>query len=169
MPRNKARNNNIPLTTSEMKMMDAYVKNFDVKEAAAKCNTTVKHVISNIRKPYMRKYIEQAAGFSRESILSKNQILELLSKIATGELTEKVQVKVKDYDEVGRVIGEHYEEVEREYIGSNKIKVLEMLGNYHKLWDGMMTTTYNQMQVVIQDNVPKQIEDVKYKKLYIDE
>lgn len=120
----------VKLTVKQQKFADYYIELGNASEAAVKAGYSKKtaRVIGpeNLSKPAINAYIKnRMAELASERIASQQEILELLTSIARGEVTEEVLIGV----------GKGAQTItEMDVDASNRIKAAELLGKRHKLW-----------------------------------
>ena len=122
------------LTEKQKRFADYYIETANVTEAAIKAGYSKKtaRVIGqeNLLKPAVKNYIdEKLEEMSSQRIASANEVMELLTSAARGELEEEVVVVEGEGDgcSTARTI--------KKQIGArDRIKAAELLGKRYRLW-----------------------------------
>ena len=122
------------LTEKQKRFADYYIETGNGTEAAVKAGYSKKtaRVIGqeNLLKPAIKNYIdEKLEEMSSQRIASANEVMELLTSAARGELEEEVVVveNIGDYCSEAKVI--------KKQIGAkDRIKAAELLGKRYRLW-----------------------------------
>ena len=122
------------LTEKQKRFADYYIETANVTEAAIKAGYSKKtaRVIGqeNLLKPAIKKYIdEKLTEMSNKRIASANEVMELLTSAARGELEEEVVVveSIGDYCSEAKII--------KKQIGAkDRIKAAELLGKRYRLF-----------------------------------
>ena len=122
------------LTEKQRRFADYYIETGNCTEAAIKAGYSKRtaRVIGqeNLLKPAIKKYIdEKLTEMSNKRIASANEVMELLTSAARGELEEEVVVveNIGDYCSEAKVI--------KKQIGAkDRIKAAELLGKRYRLW-----------------------------------
>jgi phage terminase small subunit len=115
------------LTTKQKLFVEAYLINPNATEAARKAgykgnDNTLKQVASeNLAKPYLADLLGKRV---EEAVMSANEVLEELANIAKADWQEFLSIT---RDRQGDVIDATLKL-------SDKIKALELVGRYHKLF-----------------------------------
>jgi phage terminase small subunit len=119
------------LTPKQKAFADYYIETGNATEAAIKAGYSKKtaRVIGqeNLQKPAIRAYIEERMNEKdKKRIASQDEILEFLTKVVRGELTEQVPI----------LIGEGVQElVEKDISMKDRIKAAELLGKRYFMWN----------------------------------
>lgn len=122
------------LTEKQKRFADYYIETANVTEAAIKAGYSKKtaRVIGqeNLLKPAIKNYIDKKLEeMSSQRIASANEVMELLTSAARGELEEEVVVveNIGDYCSEAKVI--------KKQIGAkDRLKAAELLGKRYRLW-----------------------------------
>ena len=122
------------LTPKQKAFCEFYIETGNQTEAAIKAGYSKKtaRVIGqeNLLKPAIKKYIdEKLTEMSSQRIASANEVMELLTSAARGELEEEVVVveSVGDYCSEAKII--------KKQIGAkDRIKAAELLGKRYRLF-----------------------------------
>ena len=122
------------LTEKQRRFADYYIETGNGTEAAVKAGYSKKtaRVIGqeNLLKPAIKNYIdEKLTEMSNKRIASANEVMELLTSAARGELEEEVVVveSVGDYCSEAKII--------KKQIGAkDRIKAAELLGKRYRLF-----------------------------------
>ena len=122
------------LTEKQKRFADYYIETANVTEAAIKAGYSKKtaRVIGqeNLLKPAVKNYIdEKLTEISSKRIASANEVMELLTSAARGELEEEVVVveNIGDYCSEAKVI--------KKQIGAkDRLKAAELLGKRYRLF-----------------------------------
>lgn len=126
------------LTEKQKRFADYYIETGNGTEAAVKAGYSKKtaRVIGqeNLLKPAIKNYIdEKLEEMSSKRIASANEVMELLTSAARGELEEEVVVveSIGDYCSEAKVI--------KKQIGAkDRIKAAELLGKRYRLFTDKM-------------------------------
>lgn len=135
------------LTEKQRRFADYYIETGNGAEAAKKAGYKSKNLYvtasENLTKPNIKQYIdEKLTEMSNKRIASANEVMELLTSAARGELEEEVVVveSVGDYCSEAKII--------KKQIGAkDRIKAAELLGKRYRLFadkveiDGAMSVT----------------------------
>jgi phage terminase small subunit len=119
------------LTPKQKAFADYYIETGNATEAAIKAGYSKKtaRVIGqeNLLKPAIKAYIEERMNEKdKKRIASQDEILEFLTKVVRGELTEQVPV----------LVGEGVQElVEKDISMKDRIKAAELLGKRYFMWN----------------------------------
>ena len=122
------------LTEKQKRFADYYIETGNGTEAAVKAGYSKKtaRVIGqeNLLKPAIKNYIdEKLTEMSNNRIASANEVMELLTSAARGELEEEIVVveNIGDYCSEAKVI--------KKQIGAkDRLKAAELLGKRYRLW-----------------------------------
>ena len=122
------------LTEKQKRFADYFIETANVTEAAIKAGYSKKtaRVIGqeNLLKPAIKNYIDKKLEeMSSKRIASANEVMELLTSAARGELEEEVVVveSVGDYCSEAKII--------KKQIGAkDRIKAAELLGKRYRLF-----------------------------------
>lgn len=126
------------LTEKQKRFADYYIETGNRTEAAVKAGYSKKtaRVIGqeNLLKPAIKNYIdEKLTEMSSKRIASANEVMELLTSAARGELEEEVVVVEGEGD------GCSGARTVRKQIGAkDRIKAAELLGKRYRLWTDKM-------------------------------
>ncbi|AGR47448.1 terminase small subunit [Brevibacillus phage Abouo] len=118
------------LTPKQQAFADYYIQIGNATEAARKAgysDKTAKEVgYENLTKPHIKAYIdERMAVKDAERIASQDEVLEFLTNVMRGKVTEKVPL--------GLGMGEQML-VKNELQGKDRIKAAELIGKRYGLW-----------------------------------
>ena len=119
------------LTPKQKAFADYYIETGNATESAIKAGYSKKtaRVIGqeNLQKPAIKAYIEERMNEKdKERIASQDEILEFLTKVVRGELTEQVPI----------LVGEGVQElVEKDISMKDRIKAAELLGKRYFMWN----------------------------------
>lgn len=122
------------LTEKQKRFADYYIETGNGTEAAVKAGYSKKtaRVIGqeNLLKPAIKNYIdEKLTEMSNNRIASANEVMELLTSAARGELEEEVVVVEREGD------GCSMARIMKKQIGAkDRIKAAELLGKRYRLW-----------------------------------
>ena len=122
------------LTEKQRRFADYYIETGNCTEAAIKAGYSKRtaRVIGqeNLLKPAIKKYIdEKLTEMSNKRIASANEVMELLTSAARGELEEEVVVveSVGDYCSEAKII-------KKQIRAKDRIKAAELLGKRYRLF-----------------------------------
>jgi phage terminase small subunit len=119
------------LTSKQKAFADYYIETGNATEAAIKAGYSKKTAkemgYENLTKPHIKAYIEERMNEKdKKRIASQDEILEFLTKVVRGELTEQVPV----------LVGEGVQElVEKDISMKDRIKAAELLGKRYFMWN----------------------------------
>lgn len=135
---------NEKLTEKQKKFCDYYIETGVGTESARLAGYKAKdlNVIAceNLTKPYLKKYIQdKLAQKDNNRIASQDEVLQLLTSIARGELTEEVVCP----DGVGGTF-----RANKDTFVKDRMKAAELLGKRYRLFDGNMNINSNQPIVI---------------------
>jgi phage terminase small subunit len=121
--------NEVKLTEKQKRFADYYIESGNGAESAIRAGyseKTAKEIASeNLTKPNIKAYIEeQLALKDNERIASQDEILEYLTQVMRGEVTEEVPVPTKK----GVVLVDAHAGVK------DRTKAAELLGKRYVLW-----------------------------------
>ena len=126
------------LTEKQKRFADYFIETANVTEAAIKAGYSKKtaRVIGqeNLLKPAIKNYIdEKLTEMSNNRIASANEVMELLTSAARGELEEEVVVVEGEGD------GCSGARIVKKQIGAkDRLKAAELLGKRYRLWTDKM-------------------------------
>lgn len=117
------------LTPKQKAFCDYYIETGNATEAAVKAGYSKKtaRVIGqeNLLKPALKTYIdERMKQKDNERIASQNEILEFLTKVMRGEVTEQVPI----------IMQEEFEMVDKTPSVKDRTKAAELLGKRYMMW-----------------------------------
>lgn len=134
------------LTVKQQKFADEYIISGNATQAALKAGYSKKTAkqmgAENLSKPYLVSYIDaQLKKLHDEKVDSQEQIMEFLSSVRRGEVTESVATAKGVYDDVP-------------VAARDRIKAAELIGKRYAMWTDKqdLTATINPVQIT--DNVP---------------
>lgn len=134
------------LTVKQQKFADEYIISGNATQAALKAGYSKKTAkqmgAENLSKPYLVSYIDtQLKKLHDEKVDSQEQIMEFLSSVRRGEVTESVATAKGVYDNVP-------------VAARDRIKAAELIGKRYAMWTDKqdLTATINPVQIT--DNVP---------------
>lgn len=139
------------LTVKQQKFADEYIISGNATQAALKAgyakSSAQQTGSENLLKPVVKTYIEaQLKKIHDEKVDSQEQIMEFLSSVRRGEVTESVATAKGVYDKVP--------------VGArDRIKAAELIGKRYAMWTDKqdLTATINPVQIT--DNVPAGSDD----------
>jgi phage terminase small subunit len=150
-------NNPNSLTEKQKRFADYYIESGNGSEAAKKAGYKAKDLYQlsseNLRKPNIKRYIDQRiAEKDSKRIMKQDEILEILTSLARGEITEEVihVLGCGDFIQEIQVTDKHISHKDR-------IKALELLGKRYRLWD--VKDEENVTKVIIVDNIEKALKE----------
>ena len=122
------------LTEKQKRFADYYIETGNATQAAVKAGYSKKYANTNANKllqnTTIKNYIdEKLEEMSSKRIASANEVMELLTSAARGELEEEVVVveNIGDYCSEAKVI--------KKQIGAkDRLKAAELLGKRYRLW-----------------------------------
>jgi phage terminase small subunit len=122
---------------------DFYIESLNATESAIKAGYSRKtaKVIANenLTKPYIKAYVQQRlAEKESERIMKQDEVLQLLTSIARGEVTEE-QVVVEGHGD-GVSAGTT---IEKQVSAKERVKALELLGKRYGLYVDKMELNGN--------------------------
>lgn len=139
------------LTVKQQRFADEYIISGNATQAALKAGyskkTSKQMGAENLSKPYLVAYIDaQLKKLHDEKVDSQEQIMEFLSSVRRGEVTESVATAKGVYDNVPVVV-------------RDRIKAAELIGKRYAMWTDKqdLTATINPVQIT--DNVPAGSDD----------
>lgn len=118
------------LTVKQQRFADEYIRLGEVAKAAINAGYSTKSAYSvgseNLKKPNIKSYIDKRLEeLKKESIAEQDEILQYLTSIMRGEMTEQTLV--------GQ--GEGYQEIDNIDVGAkDRIKAAELLGKRYRMW-----------------------------------
>ncbi|MCT3574153.1 terminase small subunit [Levilactobacillus brevis] len=134
------------LTVKQQKFADEYIISGNATQAALKAGyskkTSKQMGAENLSKPYLVSYIDaQLKKLHADKVDSQEQIMEFLSSVRRGEVTESVATAKGVYDNVP-------------VAARDRIKAAELIGKRYAMWTDKqdLTATINPVQIT--DNVP---------------
>lgn len=122
------------LTEKQKRFADYYIETGNMTEAAIKAGYSKKtaRVIGqeNLLKPAIKNYIdEKLEEMSNSRIASANEVMELLTSAARGELEEEVVVVEGEGDGCSGA-----RTIKKQIGARDRIKAAELLGKRYRLW-----------------------------------
>lgn len=134
------------LTVKQQKFADEYIISGNATQAALKAGyakgSAQQTGSENLLKPVVKNYIDaQLKKLHDEKVDSQEQIMEFLSSVRRGEVTESVATAKCVYDNVP-------------VAARDRIKAAELIGKRYAMWTDKqdLTATINPVQIT--DNVP---------------
>ena len=126
------------LTEKQKRFADYYIETGNGTEAAVKAGYSKKtaRVIGqeNLLKPAIKNYIdEKLTEMSNNRIASANEVMELLTSAARGELEEEVVVVEGEGDGCSTA-----RTIKKQIGAKDRIKAAELLGKRYRLWTDKM-------------------------------
>lgn len=118
------------LTVKQQRFADEYIRLGEVAKAAINAGYSTKSAYAvgseNLKKPNIKSYIDKRlAELKKESIAEQDEILQYLTSVMRGEMTEQTLV--------GQ--GEGYQEIDNIDVGAkDRIKAAELLGKRYRMW-----------------------------------
>jgi phage terminase small subunit len=117
------------LSPKQKAFADFYIELGNAEQAAIKAGYSEKYARGNAHKlvanSCIQKYIEERmAEKDKERVASQDEVLEFLTKVLRGEVTEQVPIAMKDYWEIA----------EKEPSIKDRIKAAEQLGKRYGMW-----------------------------------
>lgn len=137
------------LTEKQKWFCDEYIRLGEATQAAINAGYSVKTAKNigseNLTKPHLKAYIdERLERLKKESIAEQDEILQFLTKVVRGELTEEIPVGM----------GDGYQELkDKEPYLKDRIKAAEMLGKRYVMWTERHQVD-GDVQVQIIDDIP---------------
>lgn len=119
------------LTPKQKAFADYYIETGNATEAAIKAGYSKKTAYSigneNLKKPEVKKYIEQRIAEKEEELIAKqDEILKFLTSVMRGEVTEEIPI--------GK--GEGWFELEEKMPSiKDRVKAAELLGKRYGIFD----------------------------------
>lgn len=139
------------LTVKQQKFADEYIISGNATQAALKAGyakgSAQQTGSENLLKPVVKNYIDaQLKKLHAEKVDSQEQIMEFLSSVRRGEVTESVATAKGVYDNVP-------------VTARDRIKAAELIGKRYAMWTDKqdLTATINPVQIT--DNVPAGSDD----------
>lgn len=135
------------LTEKQKRFADYYIELGNATEAAIKANyskKTARMIASeNLHKPHIRAYIDEALSKKdAERIASQDEILEFLTAVMRGEVTEPVAV----------LDGDGYQKVvDLKPNAQARRAAAELLGKRHMMWTDRQRVDNNVMVQIVDD------------------
>ena len=122
------------LTEKQRRFAEYYIETGNCTEAAIKAGYSKRtaRVIGqeNLLKPAIKKYIdEKLTEMSNKRIASANEVMELLTSAARGELEEEVVVVEGEGDGCSTA-----RTIKKQIGAKDRIKAAELLGKRYRLW-----------------------------------
>lgn len=118
------------LSVKQKRFADYYIETGNATEAAIKAGYSKKTARQigeqNLKKPYIAEYIQaRMAEKDKKVIASQNEILEFLTKVMRGEITEETPI----------FAGEGFQHiVEKGVSVKDRVKAAELLGKRYMMW-----------------------------------
>ncbi|WP_044639698.1 terminase small subunit [Risungbinella massiliensis] len=117
------------LTSKQKAFCDYYIETGNAAESAIKAGYSKKTAketgYENLTKPHLKKYIEEKiAQKDRERIASQDEVLEFLTLVLRGEITEQIPV----------VMEKDFEMVDKQPNIRDRTKAAELLGKRYALF-----------------------------------
>lgn len=118
------------LTVKQQKFADEYIRLGEVTKAAINAGYSTKSAYAvgseNLKKPNIKSYIDKRLEeLKKESIAEQDEILQYLTSVMRGEMSEQTLV--------GQ--GEGYQEIDNIDVGAkDRIKAAELLGKRYRMW-----------------------------------
>ncbi|MGK0577481.1 terminase small subunit [Macrococcus capreoli] len=118
------------LTLKQQKFADEYIISGNATQAAIKAGYSSRTAASigdeNLRKPAIKQYIDnQLEKLQSEKVASQTEVLEYLTSVMRGEMTEQTL----------RGEGEGYQTIDNIEVGAkDRIKAAELLGKRYGSW-----------------------------------
>ncbi|MDT0741655.1 terminase small subunit [Staphylococcus epidermidis] len=118
------------LTVKQQRFADEYIRLGEVTKAAINAGYSTKSAYAvgseNLKKPSIKSYIDKRLEeLKKESIAEQDEILQYLTSVMRGEMTEQTLV--------GQ--GEGYQEIDNIDVGAkDRIKAAELLGKRYRMW-----------------------------------
>lgn len=137
----------IKLTLKQQAFCDYYIETGNATEAAVRAGYSKKtaKVIGqeNLTKPYLRRYIdERLQQKESQRIASQDEILQFLTSVVRGEVTEQVPI----------VMRTSFELPDKTPSVHDRVKAAELLGKRYMLWTEKQIVDGTQ-EIVFIDNV----------------
>ena len=140
------------LTVKQQKFCDLYIELGNATEAAIRAGYSKKTAFSigieNLKKPYIKNYIdEKMQEISSSKIASAEEVMKLLTSTMRGEIQEEVVVveNMGDKSSEARIVNKQVSAKER-------IKAAELLGKRHQLFTDKISVE-GAVPVVIMDDL----------------
>lgn len=134
------------LTVKQQKFADEYIISGNATQAAEKAGyskRTAKQMgTENLAKPYLRAYID--SGLKKlhdEKVDTQEEIMEFLSAVRRGEVTESVATAKGVYSDVP-------------VAAKDRIKAAELIGKRYAMWTVKQDITATVGPVEITDDIP---------------
>jgi len=131
------------LTPKQKAFCDYYIQTLNATESAVKAGYSKKTApfigSENLKKPYLRLYIdERLKQKDNDRIASQDEVLELLTQMARGEIQEETVSVYKDRSEI----------VKKQATPRDRNKALELLGKRYSLFTERIEANVSQDIVV---------------------
>lgn len=134
------------LTVKQQKFADEYIISGNATQAAEKAGYSKKTAkqmgTENLAKPYLRAYID--SGLKKlhdEKVDTQEEIMEFLSAVRRGEVTESVATAKGVYSDVP-------------VTAKDRIKAAELIGKRYAMWTEKRDVTATVGPVQITDDIP---------------
>ncbi|WP_339063577.1 terminase small subunit [Tepidibacillus marianensis] len=118
------------LTTKQIAFCDYYIETGNATEAAIKAGYSKKSAkevgYENLTKPHLKSYIdERMKQLESERIASQEEILQFLTSVIRGEVTEEVPL----------LIGDGMQTLKDKNVNiKDRVKAAELLGKRYAMW-----------------------------------
>lgn len=132
------------LTVKQRRFADYYIELGNAEEAAKKAGYSARgNTTKLLQNTTIRQYIQQRmAEKDKERIASQDEILEFLTKVLRGEVTEEIPI--------GK--GEGFFELEDKTPSiKDRVKAAELLGKRYAMWTDKQQIEGTQQVVIVED------------------
>lgn len=134
------------LTVKQQKFADEYIISGNATQAALKAgyskHTATQMGAENLRKPYLMNYIQaQLKRLHDDRVDTQEEIMEFLSDVRRGKVTESVATARGVYDNVPVSV-------------RDRVKAAELIGKRYAMWTEKRDITGTIGPVEISDDVP---------------
>lgn len=135
------------LTPKQKAFADYYIELGNATEAAIKAGYSKKTAYSigneNLKKPDIKRYIdERMKELESKRIASQEEILQFLTSVIRGELTEEVPL----------LVGEGMQEIAEKGISmKDRVKAAELLGKRYAMWTDKQQVEGSQQVIIVED------------------
>ena len=130
----------LKLTVKQKKFADEYIRLGNATQAAINAGYSKKGArqigADNLSKTYIREYVnKKMASLDKEKTMQIEEIMEELSAIARGQLTEE------RLDKEGDIVKTHP-------LFADRLKAMDMLGKRYGMWNGMAQEAASQTVII---------------------
>ena len=130
----------LKLTVKQKKFADEYIRLGNATQAAINAGYSKKGArqigADNLSKTYIREYVnKKMASLDKKKTMQIEEIMEELSAIARGQLTEE------RLDKEGDIVKTHP-------LFADRLKAMDMLGKRYGMWNGMAQEAASQTVII---------------------